>query len=59
MSARSASEISFDPYDADLVVDPYPMFGRLRDEIPLYYNEQFDFYALSRFADVKAAAVDH
>lgn len=59
MSAGATSEISFDPYDADLVVDPYPMFRRLRDEMPLYYNEQFDFYALSRFADVNAAAVDH
>ena len=32
---------------------------RLREEAPLYYNEQFDFYALSRFADVNKALVDH
>ena len=49
----------FDPYDVELNADPYPMFRRLREEAPLYYNEQHDFYALSRFADVNKALVDH
>jgi cytochrome P450 len=35
------------------------MFRRLREEAPLYYNEQHDFYALSRFADVDRALVDY
>jgi cytochrome P450 len=35
------------------------MFRRLREEAPLYYNEQHDFYALSRFADVDRAIVDY
>ncbi len=30
----------------------------MRDEAPLYYNERYDFYALSRFADVERALVD-
>src|ERR1700751_5098949 len=34
------------------------MFRRLREEVPLYYNEQNDFYALSRFVDVDDALVD-
>ena len=34
------------------------MWRRLRDEAPLYYNEQYDFYALSRFDDVMAASLD-
>src|ERR1700722_15206054 len=34
------------------------MFRRLREEAPLYYNEQHDFYALSRFQDVDDALVD-
>jgi cytochrome P450 len=49
----------FDPYDVELNADPYPMFRRLREEQPLYYNEQHDFYAISRFADVDNAIVDH
>lgn len=48
----------FDPYDVNLNLDPYPAFKRLRDEAPLYYNEQYDFYALSRFADVNKGLVD-
>ena len=35
------------------------MFKRLRDNAPLYYNEEHDFYALSRFNDVNRALVDH
>ena len=37
---------------------PHDVWRRLRDEAPLYYNEQYDFYALSRFADVMAASLD-
>jgi cytochrome P450 len=51
--------VYFDPYDVQINADPYPAFARLRDEAPLYYNEQFDFYALSRFADVNKALIDH
>ena len=39
--------------------DPYPTFRRLREEAPLYYNAAHDFFALSRFADVNKALVDH
>jgi cytochrome P450 len=55
----SAREPYFDPYDVAINADPYPAFARLRDEAPLYYNEQFDFYALSRYADVTSALKDH
>ena len=49
----------FDPYDVAINADPYPAFARLREEAPLYYNRQFDFYALSRYDDVSKALVDH
>ncbi|RDH79585.1 cytochrome P450 [Mycolicibacterium moriokaense] len=52
-------EVDFDPYNVELNANPYPMFARLREHAPLYYNEQFDFYALSRFDDVNHALVDH
>jgi cytochrome P450 len=52
-------DVYYDPYDVGLNADPYPMFRRLREEAPLYYNAQHDFYALSRFADVDKALVDH
>ncbi|MFI9537780.1 cytochrome P450 [Nocardia fusca] len=58
MTTSAPSDVYYDPYDVELNADPYPMFKRLRDERPLYYNETHDFYALSRFADVNAALID-
>jgi cytochrome P450 len=59
MTTSTQSNVHFDPYDVELIADPYPMFARLRDEAPLYYNAEYDFFALSRFADVNKAALDH
>ncbi len=59
MTVSAASDVYYDPYDVEINADPYPAFRRLREEAPLYYNEQHDFYALSRFADVDQALVDH
>jgi cytochrome P450 len=51
--------VYYDPYDVEINADPYRAFRAIREEAPLYYNEQHDFYALSRFADVDRAIVDH
>jgi cytochrome P450 len=53
-----ASAIQYDPYDVDIDDDPYPTWTRLRDEAPLYRNDAHDFYALSRWEDVKPALID-
>lgn len=52
------SDVYYDPYDFDIDVDPYPVWKRLRDHAPLYYNERYEFYALSRFDDVEKGLVD-
>jgi len=59
VTASATQNVYFDPYDVAINADPYPTFARLREEAPLYYNEQFDFYALSRFSDVNKALIDH
>ena len=59
MAPNALSEVHFDPYDTSLVVVPYPLFKRLRDEAPLYRNDQYDFFALSRFADVEKGLREH
>ena len=51
-------DLYYDPYDFDIDTDPYPIWKRLRDERPLYFNERYDFYALSRFEDVERCSVD-
>jgi hypothetical protein len=57
VEATSAERI-FDPYDYVTQEDPYPTYRWMRDEAPLYFNEEHDFYALSRHADVSAAVRD-
>ena len=52
------SDVYYDPYDWDIDTDPYPIWKRLRDEAPLYYNEKYDFYAVSRYDDVERLSVD-
>jgi cytochrome P450 len=48
----SAVDVYYDPFDFAIDDDPYPTWKRLRDDAPLYYNEKFNFYALSRYEDV-------
>ncbi|MCB0929613.1 MAG: cytochrome P450 [Mycobacterium sp.] len=59
MTTATEAELYYDPYSVELNMDPYAVFARLREEAPLYYNEQQDFYALSRFDDVNKAVIDH
>lgn len=54
-----SADLHYDPYDVELNIDPYPMFARIREEAPLYYNPEHDFYAVSRYDDVNKAVIDH
>ena len=52
MTGTGAVEVYYDPYDFAIDDDPYPTWKRLRDEAPLYFNEKYNFFALSRYEDV-------
>jgi cytochrome P450 len=52
VTEASAVELYYDPFDFDIDDDPYPTWKRLRDDAPLYYNDKYEFYALSRYEDV-------
>jgi cytochrome P450 len=54
----TTSAVVFDPFSPEFFADPHQIYRRLRDEAPVYYNEQYDFYALSRHEDVAAAFKD-
>ena len=58
MTAVDTEPLAWDPLDEKYKADPHAIWKRLRDEQPLYYNEQYDFYAVSRFADVDAFSRD-
>lgn len=49
----------FDPVAKEYFDNPYEIYRRMRDEAPVYYDEEGDFYALTRHADVAAAFKDY
>ena len=50
--------IHFDPFDYEFHEDPYPTYRRLREEAPIYFNDELGFWAFSRHADVLAGFKD-
>ncbi len=52
------SDLYYDPYTSINDPDPYPLYKRMRDEAPLYYNEKHDFYAVTRYEDCERGLVD-
>jgi cytochrome P450 len=54
----TGTELYYDPFDFEIDANPYPIWRRMREEQPLYYNERYDFYAVSRFDDVERGLVD-
>jgi cytochrome P450 len=53
------SQLVFDPVSEEFFNDPFDLYRRMREEAPLYYNEEEDFYALTRHRDVAAAFKDY
>jgi cytochrome P450 len=51
----TTTAVQFDPFSDEYFNDPSEVYRRLRDEAPVYFNERYGFYALSRFAEVLAA----
>ncbi|MEW2483248.1 cytochrome P450 [Mycobacterium sp. NPDC049093] len=53
------AQVIFDPFSEEFFNNPFDMYRRMREDAPLYYNEDSDFYALTRHEDVSAALKDH
>jgi len=51
----AVAERGYDPFDYKVHEDPYPFYAWMREHAPLYRNEERNFWALSRHADVVAA----
>jgi cytochrome P450 len=52
------SDVYYDMYNVEINADPYPVYRRLREEAPLYYNDTHDFWAVSRYEDVEKGLLD-
>ena len=52
------SDVYYDMYDRGIYSSPYETFRRLRNQAPVYYNEKYNFYALSQHADLARVLTD-
>ena len=57
-SLAAGGPVHWDPYNQEIFANPYPMLRRLREEAPIYHNEEYDFYALSRYDDCVSVLSD-
>lgn len=48
----TASKVVFDPFSEEFFNGAWHTYRRMQEETPVYYSEQYDFYALTRHADV-------
>jgi cytochrome P450 len=55
MTIDPTVDVYYDPFSLEIDDDPYPVWKRMREEAPLYYNDRYNFYALSRYEDVEPA----
>jgi len=55
---RVTTLIDYDPFSAEVLDDPYPVYQRLREESPVHHLEKYDAYALSRFEDIWQVSSD-
>jgi len=58
MTEHAGTPIYYDPYDEQIDTDPHPLWRRMRDEQPLYWNAEHQFWVLTRFEDVWTAYRD-
>ena len=55
----TTTALSYNPFSFSVHDDPYETYARLRDEAPAYWNDDLEFWVLSRFDDVLEAFRDH
>jgi cytochrome P450 len=54
----AGASVYYDPYDLEIAANPWPVYARLREDAPIYHNERYRFWAISRHSDVEAAVAD-
>jgi cytochrome P450 len=50
--------IEYDPFSEEVMLNPHPIYARLREESPCHHVKRWDCWALSRFEDIWAASMD-
>lgn len=50
--------IEYRPNDPGVLADPFPLYGRLRDEDPVHWSPALKAWVLTRYEDVKRVCLD-
>jgi cytochrome P450/ferredoxin-NADP reductase len=58
VSTSTSRVMEYDPFSPEFQADPFPVYRWMRDESPVFHSEKWNWWALSRFEDVRAAATD-
>ena len=58
MTSAAPLRMEYDPFSPVFQADPFPVYRWMRDEAPVFYSEKWNWWALSRFDDVRTAALD-
>ena len=58
MTSTAPLRMEYDPFSPVFQADPFPVYRWMRDEAPVFYSEKWNWWALSRFEDVRTAALD-
>ena len=58
MSVSTSRVMEYNPFSQEFQADPFPVYRWMRDEAPVFYSEKWNWWALSRFEDARAAATD-
>ncbi|KFE63179.1 cytochrome P450 [Hyalangium minutum] len=55
-----ASEITqqFNPMAPEQLEDPYPLYARMRRELPVFHSSMFDLWVVSRYSDIAEVEKD-
>lgn len=44
--------MKLNPFSDEFTADPFPIYKRLRDNDPLHFNDEMNFFAVSRYDDI-------
>ncbi|MBS1878698.1 MAG: cytochrome P450 [Actinobacteria bacterium] len=55
----SGCPIHFDPLAEDQLLDPYPLYDRMREEAPVFWSDPQQLFVVTRYDDVLAVLRDH
>jgi len=45
------ADVTYDPFNPEILADPFPHYEQLRDENPVHYFDQYEMYTVARYDD--------